>query len=49
LPHTHFRNQGRKLLLVLDKSVAELAADRLSNRFKQLARLMGRSGVVMRP
>jgi exopolyphosphatase/guanosine-5'-triphosphate,3'-diphosphate pyrophosphatase len=49
LPHTHFRNQGRKLLLVLDKNVAELAADRLSNRFKQLARLMGRSGVVVRP
>lgn len=49
LPHTHFRNQARKLLLVLDKSVAELAADRLSNRFKQLARLMGRSGVVVRP
>jgi exopolyphosphatase/guanosine-5'-triphosphate,3'-diphosphate pyrophosphatase len=49
LSHTHFRNQGRKLILVFDKRAADLAADRVTNRFKQLARLMGRSGAILKP
>lgn len=48
LPHTHFRNQGRKLILVFDKRASELAADRVTNRFKQLARLMGRTGTIVK-
>lgn len=48
LSHTHFRNQGRKLLLVFDKRIADLAADRVGNRFKQLARLMGRGGAIVK-
>ena len=49
LSHTHFRNQGRKLILVFDKRAADLAADRVTNRFKQLARLMGRAGAIVKP
>jgi exopolyphosphatase/guanosine-5'-triphosphate,3'-diphosphate pyrophosphatase len=49
LSHTHFRNQQRKLLLVFDKRAADLAADRVSGRFKQFARLIGRTGSVVRP
>ena len=49
LSHTHFRNQGRKLVLVFDKRVADLAADRVINRYKQLVRLMGRSGTIAKP
>ena len=48
LSHTHFRNQGRKLILAFDKRASELAADRVTNRFKQLARLMGRTGTILR-
>ena len=49
LPHTHFRNQNRKLLLVFDRRIADLAADRVGNRFKQLAKMIGRSGALVRP
>ncbi|MCF2523389.1 exopolyphosphatase [Bradyrhizobium sp. G127] len=49
LSHTHFRNQGRKLILVFDKRAADLAADRVTSRFKQLGRLMGRSGAILKP
>jgi exopolyphosphatase/guanosine-5'-triphosphate,3'-diphosphate pyrophosphatase len=46
LPATHFRNRGRKLILAFDRRFGGLVGDRISNRFKQLARLAGRSGVV---
>ncbi|MBI3700692.1 MAG: exopolyphosphatase [Afipia sp.] len=49
LPHTHFRNRGRKILLVFDPKIADLAADRVGNRFKQFARLIGRSGGIVKP
>jgi exopolyphosphatase/guanosine-5'-triphosphate,3'-diphosphate pyrophosphatase len=48
LPHTHFRNQGRKLLLVFDPKIADLAADRVGSRFKQFARLIGRSSGIVK-
>lgn len=48
LSHTHFRNQGRKLILVFDKRATDLAADRVTNRFKQLARLIGRTGTIVK-
>ncbi|MGO9358447.1 MAG: exopolyphosphatase [Xanthobacteraceae bacterium] len=48
LPATHFRSEGRKLQLVFDARIADLAADRVSSRFKQLARLLGRSGAVVK-
>jgi exopolyphosphatase/guanosine-5'-triphosphate,3'-diphosphate pyrophosphatase len=46
LPHTRFRSQGRKLILTFDRKVADLAADRVASRFKQLARLLGRNGAI---
>lgn len=49
LPATHFKSQGRKLQLIFDHKVADLAADRVGNRFKQLAKLIGRSGSIVRP
>jgi exopolyphosphatase/guanosine-5'-triphosphate,3'-diphosphate pyrophosphatase len=49
LSHTRFRHQGRKLILMFDRKVADLAADRVANRFRQLARLLGRSGAIVRP
>ncbi len=48
LPYTHFRNQARKLLLVFDHRVADLAADRVANRFRQFARLIGRSSAMVK-
>ena len=45
---TRFRRRGRKLTLVLDPRVASLAGDRISNRFRQLTRLMGLSSSVER-
>jgi exopolyphosphatase/guanosine-5'-triphosphate,3'-diphosphate pyrophosphatase len=47
--HTHFRTQNRKLVLAFDKRVADLAADRVVNRYKQLVRLMGRAGTIVKP
>jgi len=48
LPATHFRNQGAELLLVFEHRMVDLVADRVGSRFKQLARLVGRSGSIVR-
>ena len=48
LPATHFRTQGRKLMLVFEHQMVDLVADRVGSRFKQLARLLGRSGSIVR-
>ncbi|HVX79400.1 MAG TPA: exopolyphosphatase [Bradyrhizobium sp.] len=48
LPATHFRSDGRKLTLVFEHQLVDLVADRASSRFKQLARLIGRSGSIVR-
>jgi exopolyphosphatase/guanosine-5'-triphosphate,3'-diphosphate pyrophosphatase len=48
LPATHFRSQGRKLMLVFEHQMIDLVADRVGSRFKQLARLLGRSGSIVR-
>jgi exopolyphosphatase/guanosine-5'-triphosphate,3'-diphosphate pyrophosphatase len=46
LPATHFRTSGRKLMLVFEHRLVDLVADRVGSRFKQLARLVGRSGSI---
>jgi exopolyphosphatase/guanosine-5'-triphosphate,3'-diphosphate pyrophosphatase len=48
LPATHFRSHGRKLMLVFEHKLVDLVADRVGSRFKQLARLVGRSGSIVR-
>ena len=48
LPSTHFRSRGRKLMLVFDDKMVDLVADHGGSRFKQLARLIGRSGSIVR-
>ena len=48
LPATHFRSQGRKLMLVFEHQMVDLVADRVGSRFKQLARLVGRAGSIVR-
>jgi exopolyphosphatase/guanosine-5'-triphosphate,3'-diphosphate pyrophosphatase len=48
LPATHFRSNGRKLMLVFEHRMVDLVADRVGSRFKQLARLVGRSGSIVR-
>ncbi|MGZ5867711.1 MAG: exopolyphosphatase [Xanthobacteraceae bacterium] len=48
LPATHFRSRGRKLMLVFEHKLVDLVADRVGSRFKQLARLIGRSGSIVR-
>jgi exopolyphosphatase / guanosine-5'-triphosphate,3'-diphosphate pyrophosphatase len=48
LPATHFRSGSRKLMLVFEHQMVDLVADRVGNRFKQLARLVGRSGSIVR-
>jgi exopolyphosphatase/guanosine-5'-triphosphate,3'-diphosphate pyrophosphatase len=48
LPATHFRSNGRKLTLVFEHKLVDLVADRVGSRFKQLARLAGRSGSIVR-
>jgi exopolyphosphatase/guanosine-5'-triphosphate,3'-diphosphate pyrophosphatase len=48
LPATHFRSRGRKLMLVFEHRMVDLVADRVGSRFKQLARLVGRSGSIVR-
>src|SRR3984893_1930805 len=40
LPATHFRSNGRKLMLVFEHRLVDLVADRVGSRFKQLARLV---------
>jgi exopolyphosphatase/guanosine-5'-triphosphate,3'-diphosphate pyrophosphatase len=48
LPATHFRSQGRNLMLVFEHRLGDLVADRVGSRFKQLARLIGRTGSIVR-
>jgi exopolyphosphatase / guanosine-5'-triphosphate,3'-diphosphate pyrophosphatase len=48
LPATHFRSRGRKLTLVFEHRMVDLVADRVGSRFKQFARLVGRSGSIVR-
>jgi len=48
LPATHFSSKGRKLTLVFEHRLVDLVADRVGSRFKQLARLAGRSGSIVR-
>jgi exopolyphosphatase / guanosine-5'-triphosphate,3'-diphosphate pyrophosphatase len=48
LPATYFRSRGRKLMLVFEHRMVDLVADRVGSRFKQLARLVGRSGSIVR-
>ena len=48
LSATHFRGQDRKLMLVFEHQMVDLVADRVGSRFKQLARLVGRSGSILR-
>ncbi|MDO9062123.1 MAG: exopolyphosphatase, partial [Bradyrhizobium sp.] len=48
LPLTHFRSQGRKLMLIFEHRMVDLVADRVGSRFKQLARLVGRAGSIVR-
>ena len=48
LPVTHFRSRGRKLMLMFEHQMVDLVADRVGSRFKQLARLVGRSGSIVR-
>ena len=47
LPATHFRSKGRRLLLVFEHRMGDLVADRVGGRFKQLCRLIGRSGAIL--
>jgi exopolyphosphatase/guanosine-5'-triphosphate,3'-diphosphate pyrophosphatase len=48
LPATHFRSRDRKLMLVFEHRMVDLVADRVGSRFKQLARLVGRTGSIVR-
>jgi exopolyphosphatase/guanosine-5'-triphosphate,3'-diphosphate pyrophosphatase len=48
LPAIHFRSQNRKLMLVFEHRMVDLVADRVGSRFKQLARLVGRTGMIVR-
>ncbi len=48
LPAIHFRSRGRKLMLVFEHRMVDLVADRVGSRFKQLARLVGRAGTIVR-
>ncbi|WOH84934.1 exopolyphosphatase [Bradyrhizobium sp. BEA-2-5] len=48
LPATHFHSEGRKLMLVFEHRLGDLVADRVGSRFKQLARLVGRAGSIVR-
>jgi exopolyphosphatase / guanosine-5'-triphosphate,3'-diphosphate pyrophosphatase len=47
LSATHFRSQNRKLMLVFEHQMVDLVADRVGSRFRQLARLIGRSGSIV--
>ncbi len=48
LPATHFRSWGRNLMLVFEHRLGDLVADRVGSRFRQLARLIGRTGSIVR-
>jgi exopolyphosphatase/guanosine-5'-triphosphate,3'-diphosphate pyrophosphatase len=47
LPAIHFRSSGRKLMLVFEHRIVDLVADRVGSRFRQLARLVGRTGTIV--
>ncbi|MBY0380315.1 MAG: exopolyphosphatase [Xanthobacteraceae bacterium] len=44
LAHTHFRNREQKLFLTFEPRIENLIGDRITSRFRQLARLLGRTG-----
>jgi len=46
LPHVHFRNRERKLFLTFESRIENLISDRINTRFRQLARLVGRTGEI---
>jgi exopolyphosphatase/guanosine-5'-triphosphate,3'-diphosphate pyrophosphatase len=48
LPATHFAAKDRKMMLVFEHRMVDLVADRVGSRFKQLSRLVGRSGSIVR-
>ncbi|MDB5654244.1 MAG: ppx [Tardiphaga sp.] len=48
LPATHFSALDRKISLVFEHRMVDLVADRVGSRFKQLAKLVGKSGTVVR-
>ena len=48
LPATHFRSQDRKLMLMFEHKMVDLVADRVGSRFRQFARLVGRTGSIVR-
>ncbi|MDB5500363.1 MAG: ppx, partial [Tardiphaga sp.] len=48
LPATHFKSQDRKMMLVFEHRMVDLVADRVGSRFKQLARLVGKTGMIVR-
>ena len=48
LPATHFSSDDRKLMLVFEHRMVDLVADRVGSRFKQLTKLVGRSGNILR-
>lgn len=48
LPATQFRSKDHKLTLVFAHKMVDLVADRVGSRFKQLTKLIGRSGSIVR-
>jgi exopolyphosphatase/guanosine-5'-triphosphate,3'-diphosphate pyrophosphatase len=48
LPAIHFTSKERKMMLVFEHRIVDLVADRVGSRFKQLARLVGKSGTIVR-
>ena len=48
LPATHFSVQDRKMSLVFEHRLVDLVADRVGSRFRQLAKLVGKSGTIVR-
>ena len=49
LPATHFKSEAdRKMMLVFEHRMVDLVADRVGSRFRQLAKLVGKSGTVVR-
>ena len=48
LPAAHFTVQDRKMMLIFEHRLVDLVADRVGSRFKQLARLVGKSGSIVR-
>lgn len=48
LPAIHFTSKDRKMMLVFEHRMVDLVADRVGSRFRQLARLVGKSGTIVR-